>query len=61
MALTGTLQNGLERYGMGPNVRDLRTRKRTGLVELCAHGSLGGTAREDRASRMYPTLPTLLP
>jgi len=39
MALTGTLQNGLERYGIGPNVRDLRTRKRMGLVELCAHGS----------------------
>lgn len=61
MALTETLQNGLDRYGIGPKVRDLRTRKRMGLVELGAHTGLSAALLSKiERSRMYPTLPTLL-
>ena len=61
MALTETLQNGLDRYGIGPKVRELRTRKRMGLVELGAHTGLSAALLSKiERGRMYPTLPTLL-
>ncbi len=61
MALTQTLQNGLDRYGIGPKVRELRMRKRMGLVELGAHSGLSAALLSKiERGRMYPTLPTLL-
>lgn len=61
MALTETLQNGLDRYGIGPKVRELRMRKRMGLVELGAHSGLSAALLSKiERGRMYPTLPTLL-
>ena len=61
MALTETLQNGLDRYGIGPRVRELRMRKRMGLVELGAHSGLSAALLSKiERGRMYPTLPTLL-
>lgn len=61
MALTDTLRNGLDRYGIGPKVRELRTRKRMGLAELGAHTGLSAALLSKiERGRMYPTLPTLL-
>ena len=61
MALTETLANGLDRYGIGPKVRELRLRKRMGLVELGAHAGLSAALLSKiERGRMYPTLPTLL-
>ncbi|MCY4122694.1 MAG: XRE family transcriptional regulator [Acidobacteria bacterium] len=61
MALTETLQNGLDRYGIGPKVRELRVSKRMGLVELGAHTGLSAALLSKiERGRMYPTLPTLL-
>ena len=61
MALTETLQNGLDSYGIGPKVRELRRRKRRGLVELGAHSGLSAALLSKiERGRMYPTLPTLL-
>lgn len=61
MALTETLQNGLDSYGIGPKVRELRRRKRMGLVELGAHSGLSAALLSKiERGRMYPTLPTLL-
>lgn len=61
MVLTETLQNGLDRYGIGPKVRELRARKRMGLVELGAHTGLSAALLSKiERGRMYPTLPTLL-
>lgn len=61
MALTDTLRNGLDRYRIGPKVRELRTRKRMGLAELGAHTGLSAALLSKiERGRMYPTLPTLL-
>jgi transcriptional regulator with XRE-family HTH domain len=59
--LSDTLQEGLESYGIGAKVRDLRLRKKMGLVELGRHTSLSA-AMLSKIERglVIPTLPTLL-
>lgn len=59
--LSETLTNELERYQIGPRVRELRLRKRLGLVQLAAHTGLS-TAMLSKIERgqLFPTLPTLV-
>jgi mannose-6-phosphate isomerase-like protein (cupin superfamily) len=56
-----TIEQGLERYGIGAKLRRLRLRKSMGLVELSKHTGLS-TALLSKLERdvMHPTLPTLL-
>ena len=61
MALTDTLMDGLDRYEIGPKLRDLRLQKKMGLVELSRHTGLSAALLSKlERSKMYPTLPTLL-
>ena len=61
MALTDTLIEGLDAYGIGAKIRTLRTAKGMGLVELGAHTGLSaGLLSKIERGKMYPTLPTLL-
>jgi quercetin dioxygenase-like cupin family protein len=61
MALTDTLMDGLDRYEIGPKLRDLRLQKQMGLVELSQHTGLSAALLSKlERSKMYPTLPTLL-
>jgi quercetin dioxygenase-like cupin family protein/DNA-binding XRE family transcriptional regulator len=59
--LSATLAAGLELYRIGPKVRELRTKKKLGLVELGAHTGLS-PAMLSKIERglVFPTLPTLL-
>jgi len=59
--LSTTLQQGLERYSIGPTVRALRLRKKIGLVELGRHTGLSpALLSKIERGRLFPTLPTLL-
>jgi len=59
--LSATLQQGLERYAIGPSVRALRLKKKIGLVELGRHTGLSpALLSKIERGRMFPTLPTLL-
>ena len=61
MALTNTLTDGLDRYEIGPKLRELRLQKKMGLVELSGHTGLSAALLSKlERSKMYPTLPTLL-
>lgn len=61
MALTNTVIEGLDAYGIGAKIRALRTGKGMGLVELGAHTGLSaGLLSRIERGKMYPTLPTLL-
>jgi quercetin dioxygenase-like cupin family protein len=61
MALSATLADGLDTYSIGPKVRELRTARQMGLVELGAHTGLSaGLLSKIERGNMYPTLPTLL-
>ena len=61
MALTAALADGLDRYAIGAKLRELRRRKRMGLVELGRHTGLSPSLLSKlERGRMYPTLPTLL-
>ena len=40
MGLTDTLTDGLDRYEIGPKLRELRLQKKMGLVELSGHTGL---------------------
>jgi len=59
--LSKTLQDGLEAYAIGEKLRELRLRKKLGLVELGEHTGLS-PALLSKLERglMVPTLPTLL-
>jgi transcriptional regulator with XRE-family HTH domain len=59
--LSKTLQDGLAGYGIGPQIRALRLKKKLGLVELGTHTGLS-PALLSKIERgvMFPTLPTLL-
>jgi quercetin dioxygenase-like cupin family protein/DNA-binding XRE family transcriptional regulator len=59
--LSKTLVAGLERYKIGPKLRDLRLKKKLGLVELGEHTSLSpALLSKIERGRLFPTLPTLL-
>src|SRR5512141_683150 len=59
--LSKTLVAGLERYKIGPKVRELRLKKKLGLVELGEHTSLSpALLSKIERGRLFPTLPTLL-
>ena len=60
MGLTDTLTDGLDRYEIGPKLRELRLHKQMGLVELSGHTGLSAALLSKlERSKMYPTLPTL--
>ena len=59
--LTSTLREGLDAYAIGPKLRDLRLKKKMGLVELGKHTSLSpAMLSKIERGRLFPTLPTLL-
>jgi transcriptional regulator with XRE-family HTH domain len=59
--LSETLQHGLRDYSIGDKVRELRLRKKMGLVELGKHTGLSpALLSKIERGRMFPTLPTLL-
>jgi transcriptional regulator with XRE-family HTH domain len=59
--LSNTLSVGLQHYRIGPKLRDLRSKKKLGLVELGSHTGLSA-AMLSKIERgvLFPTLPTLL-
>jgi len=60
MALTTTLINELDRYEVGPKIRELRAKKKIRLVELGRHTGLSAALLSKiERGKMYPTLPTL--
>jgi transcriptional regulator with XRE-family HTH domain len=56
-----TLTEGLQKYAIGEKLRQLRFRKKMGLVELGRHTGLSAAmlSKVERG-RLFPTLPTLL-
>ena len=59
--LSETLTEGLERYRIGPKIRDLRLKKKMGLVQLGEHTGLSPAMLSKLESgKLFPTLPTLL-
>src|SRR5271163_2847645 len=59
--LSETLQHGLRNYSIGDKVRELRLRKKMGLVELGRHTGLSAALLSKiERGRLFPTLPTLL-
>jgi len=61
MSLSQTLSEGLDGYAVGPKIRELRTAKKLGLVELGRHTGLSAALLSKiERGKMYPTLPTLL-
>ena len=59
--LSETLQHGLRNYSIGDKVRELRLRKKMGLVELARHTGLSpALLSKIERGRLFPTLPTLL-
>jgi transcriptional regulator with XRE-family HTH domain len=59
--LSDTLASGLESYGIGPKIRDLRQKKNMGLVQLGEHTGLSsGMLSKIERGQLFPTLPTLL-
>ena len=61
MPLNETLTDGLDTYGVGQKIRDLRLGKKLGLVELGRHTGLSAALLSKiERGKMYQTLPTLL-
>jgi quercetin dioxygenase-like cupin family protein/DNA-binding XRE family transcriptional regulator len=59
--LSDTLTAGLAQYDIGPKVRDLRLRKKLGLVQLGEHTGLSpAMLSKIERGHLFPTLPTLL-
>ncbi len=59
--LSDTLKDGLEKYEIGEKLRQLRLKKKIGLVELGRHTGLSpAMLSKIERGRLYPTLPTLL-
>lgn len=61
MALSATLEQGLNMYGIGEKVRTLRMRKKMRLIELGKHTGLSAAMLSKiESGKLFPTLPTLL-
>lgn len=61
MPLSQTLTDGLDAYGIGRKIRDLRLGRKLGLVELGQHTGLSAALLSKiERGKLYPTLPTLL-
>src|SRR5688572_31194255 len=59
--LSATLQKGLSEYAIGPRIRELRLKKKMGLVVLGQHSGLSpALLSKIERGRLFPTLPTLL-
>lgn len=59
--LSETLQHGLRDYSIGAKIRELRLRKKMGLVELARHTGLSAALLSKiERGHLFPTLPTLL-
>lgn len=59
--LSQTLNEGLEVYGIGQAIRDLRAEKGLGLEQLGKHTGLSaGMLSKIERGNIFPTLPTLL-
>jgi transcriptional regulator with XRE-family HTH domain len=59
--LSETLTAGLEAYGIGAKIRELRQRKDLSLVQLGEHTGLSpGMLSKIERDQLFPTLPTLL-
>ncbi len=59
--LSKTLSDGLDKYEIGAKVRQLRLKKKMGLVELGRHTGLSpAMLSKIERGRLFPTLPTLL-
>lgn len=59
--LSDTLQEGLQKYAIGEKLRELRLRRKMGLVELGRHTALSAALLSKiERGRLFPTLPTLL-
>jgi transcriptional regulator with XRE-family HTH domain len=59
--LSQTLSSGLDRYRIGPKIRDLRLAKKLGLVQLGKHTGLSpALISKIERGQLFPTLPTLL-
>jgi transcriptional regulator with XRE-family HTH domain len=59
--LSATLEDGLNRYAIGPKVRALRLGKGLGLVQLGEHTGLSpAMLSKIERGQLFPTLPTLL-
>lgn len=58
--LSDTLTAGLRRYEIGSKVRDLRVKKKLGLVQLGEHTGLSpALLSKIERGQLFPTLPTL--
>jgi quercetin dioxygenase-like cupin family protein/DNA-binding XRE family transcriptional regulator len=59
--LSDTLAAGLAQYEIGPKIRELRLRKKLGLVQLGEHTGLSpAMLSKIERGHLFPTLPTLL-
>lgn len=59
--LSEVLTAGLEAYGIGPKIREMRRKKGLGLAQLGAHTGLSpGMLSKIERGQLFPTLPTLL-
>ena len=59
--LSDSLSEGLEAYGIGPTIRELRIGKDLGLEQLGKHTGLSaGMLSKIERGHVFPTLPTLL-
>ena len=59
--LSDTLIAGLRRYEIGSKIRDLRVKKKLGLVQLGEHTGLSpALLSKIERGQLFPTLPTLL-
>jgi transcriptional regulator with XRE-family HTH domain len=59
--LSPTLQAGLKAYGIGPEIRSVRLKKKMGLVQLGKHTGLSpAMLSKIERGQLFPTLPTLL-
>jgi transcriptional regulator with XRE-family HTH domain len=59
--LSETLTEGLQRYRIGAKIRELRLKKKLGLVQLGDHTGLSpAMLSKIERGRLFPTLPTLL-
>ena len=59
--LSDTLAEGLAQYEIGPKIRELRLKKKLGLVQLGEHTGLSSAMLSKiERGQVFPTLPTLL-
>lgn len=59
--LSETLVEGLDQYAIGEKLRELRLKKKIGLIELGEHSGLSpAMISKIERGKLYPTLPTLL-